>query len=218
MKVYFVRHGQTHGNTSGVHQDHSDELNEKGLDQARKVAERFKNIDIDVVLTSDYVRARVTAEEIAKATNKKAEVSELLRERKRPSALIGMRYDSETVLNAMKNMETQKHRLDYHHSDEENHTEALQRAHIFLKFLESRNEENIVAVTHAAFMRFILTCMIFGKEATTHHFEKIYDTFLLNNTGITLCEYGEAMRGMYRKDKYWRVKTWNDLSHLGELK
>ncbi len=215
MKVYFVRHGQTHGNMSKVHQDHSDELNEKGLVQAQKVAERFKTIKLDYILSSDYIRARVTAEEIAKTTGKKVEITQLLRERKRPSMLVGKRYDSEEVLSAMEEMEGKKQISEYHHSDEENHTEALQRAQKFLRFLESRKKEDILVVTHAAFMKFILTAMIFGESATTGQFEKVYDTFLIHNTGVTLCEYGEAMRGMYRKDKYWRVKTWNDLAHLG---
>jgi len=75
MKVYFVRHGQTFGNLSEVHQDHSDELNELGIKQAQTVADRFKTIDIDCVISSDYTRAKVTAEEIAKVVGKKGEVT-----------------------------------------------------------------------------------------------------------------------------------------------
>ena len=71
MKVYFVRHGQTHGNTSEVHQDHSDKLNERGQKQAETVAKRFESIKIDSILSSDFIRAKVTAEEISKVTNKK---------------------------------------------------------------------------------------------------------------------------------------------------
>jgi len=218
MKVYFVRHGQTFGNLSEVHQDHSDELNERGVRQAKTVAKRFESIDLDCILSSDFSRARATADEIAQIVGKEVEVTELLRERKRPSVLVGKRYDSEEVLSTVKEMETKKHLPDYHHSDEENHTEALERAQKLLRFLEQRREENIVVVTHAAYMRFILTCMIFGKEATVQQFEKIYDAFRVHNTGITVCKFGEGMRGLYKKDKYWWVVTWNDHAHLGELK
>lgn len=218
MKVYFVRHGQSHGNTSEVHQDHADELNAKGLKQAKKVAQRFKTINLDVILTSDYIRARVTAEEIAKVVNKKVEVMELLRERRRPSVLTGKRYDSEDAVSAIKQMEIHKHLPNFHHSDEENHTEALNRAQKLLRFLECRKEENILVVTHAAFMRFILTCMVFGNDATVAHFEKIYDSFRVHNTGITVCKYKQALRGLYKKETYWYIDTWNDHAHLGELK
>lgn len=215
MKVYFIRHGQTISNESELHQDHTDELNAKGIAQAKNVAERFKNIKLDVILTSDYIRARVTAEEIAKVSKKKVEITELLRERKRPSALVGKRYDSEDAVSVIKLMETQKHLSDFHHSDEENHTEALNRAQELLRFLEKRKEENILVVTHAAFMRFILTAIVFGNDATVAHFEKIYDSFRVNNTGITVCKYKEALRGLYKKETYWYVETWNDHSHLG---
>lgn len=218
MKVYFVRHGQTYGNVSQVHQDHSDELNELGLKQAQTVASRFKTIDVDLVLSSDFTRAKVTAEEIAKVVGKTVETTELLRERKRPTVLVGKRYDSEEVLGTVREMEMQKHLPDYHHSDEENHTEALERAQKLLRFLEQRKEQNVVVVTHAAFMRFILTSMIFGKDATVQQFEKIYDAFRIHNTGITVCKYGEGMRGLYKKEDYWCVITWNDHAHLGELK
>jgi len=132
--------------------------------------------------------------------------------------LVGKRYDSEEALSTVKEMETKKHLPDYHHSDEENHTEVLERAQKLLRFLEQRREENIVVVTHATYMRFILTCIVFGKEATVQQLEKMYDAFRVHNTGITVCKYGEGMRGLYKKDKYWWVVTWNDHAHLGELK
>ena len=51
--------------------------------------------------------------------------------------LVGKRYDSEEFLALCRN-ETNKQIADYHHSDEENHTEALQRAQKFLRLLEAR--------------------------------------------------------------------------------
>lgn len=215
MKVYFVRHGQSESNKLQIHQDSADLLSDEGLKQGNVVAHRFKKINIDVILSSDYIRALDTAEEIAKVTNKKIEVTELLRERKRPSSLVGKRYDSEEVLHANEKMETQKHMPDFHHSDEENHTEALNRAQMLLRFLEKRQEENILVVTHAAFMRFILTCIVFGPNATVQQFEKMYDSFRMHNTGITICKYKEGLRSLYKKETYWYVDTWNDHAHLG---
>lgn len=218
MKVYFVRHGESESNKLEIHQDSTDSLSDEGRKQGNAVAQRFKKINIDIILSSDYVRALDTAEEIARVTNKKVEVTKLLRERKRPSSLVGKRYDSEEVLHVNEKMETNKHLPGFHHSDEENHTEALERAQKLLRFLENRKEENILVVTHAAFMRFILTCMIFGNDASVAQFEKIYDAFRVDNTGITICNYKEGLKGLYKKETYWYVKTWNDHAHLGELK
>lgn len=214
MKVYFVRHGQTKANAAGVHQDRSDELNDKGLEEAKMVAERFKDIELDIVLSSDTKRALVTAEEIAIIAGKKVEVTKLLRERKRPTELVGKSFTSEEVLRVVEEMEKNKHEPDFHHSDEENHTEALARSQELLKFLEKRTEENILVVTHAAFMRFILTSIIYGNDATTEKFERIYDAFRTSNTGIMICRYEEGLRGLYKKETYWYVETWNDHAHL----
>ncbi len=214
MKVYFVRHGQTRANAAGLHQDRSDELNDKGLEEAKIVADRFKNTRLDAILSSDTVRALVTAEEIAKVTGKKVEVTELLRERRRPTELVGKSFSSEEVLRVVEEMEKNKHQPDFHHSDEENHTEALTRAQELLRFLEKRKEENMLVVTHSAFMRFILTSIIYDNEATTEQFERIYDAFRTSNTGIMVCKYEEGLRGLYKKEAYWYVETWNDHSHL----
>mgnify|MGYP001593034598 CR=1 FL=1 len=51
-----------------------------------------------------------------------------VRERKRPTELVGKSYTSEEVLGVIEKMEKNKHQPDFHHSDEENHTEALARA------------------------------------------------------------------------------------------
>ncbi len=219
MRVYFVRHGHTVANHLKVHQNHLDPLNEAGRAQAKTVAERFKNIEIDHILTSDYVRAHDTAQEIARATNKKLESCKLLRERNRPSSVVGMRYDSKDAMNVLETIERQRNDPDWHHSDEENPIETLQRAKKLLKYLESRTEENLVMVTHNTFMKFVLTAIIFGESATLEQFDKIYDAFLMDNTGITVCKYGVGLRGgYYKKDSFWKVITWNDHAHLKDIK
>lgn len=65
--IYFVRHGETDYNKEGRAQGHADiPLNETGLAQAREVADKLKNVDIDVIYSSPLKRARVTADTINK--------------------------------------------------------------------------------------------------------------------------------------------------------
>lgn len=70
MLIGFIRHGQTDWNANGIIQGQTDiPLNMEGLRQAKAVAERLaedKRI-WDCVISSDLLRARVTAEEIASA-------------------------------------------------------------------------------------------------------------------------------------------------------
>ncbi|MFH1456270.1 MAG: histidine phosphatase family protein [archaeon] len=67
MKLIFIRHGQTVGNIEKTHQGQSDgELTELGWEQARKVAVKLKDENIDYIYSSDLGRAANTAKEIAK--------------------------------------------------------------------------------------------------------------------------------------------------------
>ena len=64
--VYLVRHGQTEANQTGVFQGHADvPLDSSGLEQARLVGERLRQVPFDAILSSDLSRAAVTARAIA---------------------------------------------------------------------------------------------------------------------------------------------------------
>jgi len=67
MRLIIVRHGETVENVTGISQGHAHgTLSEKGIEQARKVAQRLKDEKIDQVYSSDLGRARQTTEEILK--------------------------------------------------------------------------------------------------------------------------------------------------------
>ena len=67
MKLILVRHGETHWNEAGRVQggDSDIELNDTGLEQARKLAAFLKNEPIVAILASPLRRAVATAEIIA---------------------------------------------------------------------------------------------------------------------------------------------------------
>ena len=79
--LYLVRHGQTDANLNKVVQGQTDTpLNETGLIQARKVAEKLKSVHADMVLSSDLSRAAQTAEVIAKTCGLPMKLTKDLRE------------------------------------------------------------------------------------------------------------------------------------------
>lgn len=86
--IYFVRHGQTKGNVEKLVQSPDDPLNENGLLQAARIAERSKNIDFQKIIASDYPRAQQTAQAIAEANGMQIETSPLFRERLGPSQFL----------------------------------------------------------------------------------------------------------------------------------
>lgn len=67
MKLYLMRHGETDLNLDGVYYGWTDcDINKKGIKQAIFGAQYFKKIPLDAVVSSDLLRAKHTAQIIAK--------------------------------------------------------------------------------------------------------------------------------------------------------
>lgn len=67
MKLIIVRHGETFENLKKISQGHfNSQLTPKGIEQAKKVSQRLKNIKINIAFTSDLDRALNTCNEILK--------------------------------------------------------------------------------------------------------------------------------------------------------
>ena len=70
MRLFIVRHGETAWNREGRFQGQLDvPLNEAGMLQADRVAERFRGYPLAAVLASPLSRARVTGERIFDAAD-----------------------------------------------------------------------------------------------------------------------------------------------------
>ncbi|KAJ7811427.1 phosphoglycerate mutase-like protein [Mycena olivaceomarginata] len=62
-KIYIVRHGETQSNKESIIQGQLDtELNETGIEQARRVADLLRCVHFDAAYSSDLVRALKTAQ------------------------------------------------------------------------------------------------------------------------------------------------------------
>lgn len=82
MKLLLVRHGETEANLLGVLQGHTPvPLGDRGIEQAKKLGERLREVRIDAAYSSDLPRAAQTAEEIVKFHNLKVMYTPQLRER-----------------------------------------------------------------------------------------------------------------------------------------
>jgi alpha-ribazole phosphatase len=72
MRLYLVRHGETDSNLQRRYQGQSDiPLNQTGIQQTRKIAQRLSKEEIHAAYSSDLSRARETAEQIAQPHNLK---------------------------------------------------------------------------------------------------------------------------------------------------
>ena len=81
LRLYLIRHGEVEGAESGKMLGRTDKpLSDRGLEQARQLAEVLSTAQLSAVYCSDLQRARTTAEIIAKRSNLKVQESSSWRE------------------------------------------------------------------------------------------------------------------------------------------
>lgn len=205
MKIYFVRHGESEYNAKNLYQPGESKLSEKGIEQANFLAHRFKSIPVDIVFASTMGRAKHTAEIINEVAKKEIIFTDLLRELKRPSEIVGKHQDAPEVVKILEEIRSKAEDISWHHSDEENFADFKNRGKEFFSFITQRSEQNILCVTHAGFLRMIVALML-KEDMSAELYHRFWHFLRTKNTGITLCEY---------EDGQWRLVTWNDHAHLG---
>ncbi|MEX0597425.1 MAG: histidine phosphatase family protein [Candidatus Paceibacterota bacterium] len=206
--IYFVRHGESEGNQARLYQSSGTSLSETGHNQAKLIADRFYNIEVETIVTSNYIRAKQTTGYIAEVTGKDIIENQLFRERKRPSIQENQSKENPELIAIDKQIEDNWGNLDWKHSDEENFADLRQRAKECFEYLENMTEDNIVVVTHKNFLHCLLWYCLFGYDVTARDSKTIVNNFIMSNTGIVWMQYDEIY-------KFWKVVTWNDHSHLG---
>ncbi|HWY80217.1 MAG TPA: histidine phosphatase family protein [Candidatus Sulfotelmatobacter sp.] len=155
---YLVRHGETDWNKKRILQGQTDiQLNETGEEQAKKVAQQFKNIEFDLVFSSDLLRAKRTAEIIALEHKLAVQATKKLRERKfgslegKPSNIL-LTY--EKLLRALTIEERKKMRIA---PEAENDDEFAARIITFLRETAiTYPNKNILAATHSGVLRILI--------------------------------------------------------------
>jgi broad specificity phosphatase PhoE len=204
-KIYFVRHGESEGNIGPVTQEASSPLSANGKLQARKIADRLKNLNFDLLVASPHTRTYQTAEIISVKTKKPILVSELFIERRRPSEQDFVRKDDPAKL-ASDQAYYEAFRKGELYKDGEGFAEIFGRAKKCLQYLNSIPEERIVVVTHGVFMKVICATVILGDVINAENCNAFLKNVDTTNTGITMIEH----------DVDWRLVVWNDSAHFAE--
>jgi broad specificity phosphatase PhoE len=203
--IYFIRHGETESNKARTTGVATDPLSSGGQDQAQRIAERFKTIPTEIIISSPFRRARQTADAIA--TYKQVELveSNLFIEVASSQEIEGTHIDDPTVAHI------RQKRTEYwgvrgaHYSNEENFYDADERAVQALRYLAERPESEIVVVTHGAFMRSMVERIILGDLLTPEIATHMYNRMVMSNTGVTVVTLD--LEG-------WHLIRWNDTIHL----
>lgn len=210
--IYFVRHGQSVDNISPVFQSLTSPLTEKGIRQAKSIADRLSNVDFDTLIASPVKRAKETAIYIGTKTGKSPIYSELFVECVKPSVLDGKPWSDDKATDLWNKWQKTLFSSGSRIKDGENFEDIITRVDKALKFLLERPEKNIVVVTHGFFLRSIIARILIGDELTGPVLRRFQELVSMENTGITVLQYKAA----FQEDYAWRLWTFNDHSHFAE--
>lgn len=206
--VYFVRHGESISNADGVRRPPEETiLTARGEQQAESVAERFKNIPIEVVLASPYKRAYDTGKTIADATSVPLEVVDIAHERELPDALMHRNRDEVEAARIVDEIEQGWMDGEVVHEGGESFLDIITRADTLMTLIGARSETHIVIASHGLFGKMFTYRVILGDLLTPKLGLTMMRRMRSMNTGIT--------HFVITDDGTWLLMNWNDSSHLG---
>ena len=169
MRLILVRHGETIENAKKILQGQMEgRLSKKGKEQAKKVAIRLKEKEIDFIYSSDLKRAYDTAKEIQKFHKEiPFKTDKRLRERNF-SSLEGKRILGDGWWNNLP-------------KDAETPEDILKRTQAFISEIAKKHPKSIVlAVTHGGFKR-AATAILHKKS-----WDEVHGEFQFKNTSISI--------------------------------
>ncbi|MBT3465032.1 histidine phosphatase family protein [archaeon] len=188
MKLILVRHGETFENTKRILQGIMDtELNQKGIEQAQKVALRLKDEIIDVIYSSDLKRAANTSKEIA-IYHQETPIYFVKELRERDfGSLTGKKFDEVDWKNLP--------------GDIESEYDLTNRVNDFLdEVYDEHKEKAVLFVAHGGPIRSIIA-RINGVDP-----KMMYKKIKMGNTSVTIFEMKE--------DENHKVQLMNCMKHL----
>lgn len=141
MKIYLVRHGQCNSNINKIYNYKYEDLNNVGVEQAKELSKKIKEIDYDIVISSPLLRAKHTAE-IINVNNKEILLDDRIQERKHGS-LEGQSIeitDREEYWN---------YYTDIKYGTEESIPDLFKRVEDFLNELKTKEYKSVLIVAHS---------------------------------------------------------------------
>jgi len=198
-QVIIVRHGETEWNIKSIRQGNLDSrLTEKGMAQAKALAQRLARESFTTLYSSDLGRAVQTAEEVASVTGHEIITDPRLRERH-----LGIFQGLSGEEIKQKHPEEYKlHRSlgpDYVIPGGESVKQQVARNIAYLNEIGSRHlGETIVVVTHGGVISGLFRHTFSIPFNAPRRFE-------FTNAGLNIFAYDEGN---------WFLLTWGDVSHL----
>ncbi len=205
--IYFVRHGQTDSNVDRTYRGRDAQLTDTGREQAVAVAERVAKLNVEALITSDFIRAKDTATIISEKIGVTPEEHSIFGEWIEPEHLLGKSFDdpdAKAVREAIHGSDDP----EFRHSTEENFAEMKARAIECYEFLKQHPASRICVISHLGFLRVLAGVALLDASFGKAQYSSLFRHLEGGNTGITYVRFDD-------EKKRWRLVTWNDQSHLG---
>lgn len=198
-QLIIVRHGQTEWNIAGIRQGHLDSrLTERGMAQAKALAQRLARERFSALYSSDLGRAVQTAMAIADLTGHEIVTDPRLRER---HLGIFQGLNGNEILEKYPEERRMLRTLgpDYVIPGGESMKQQVERNVAYLNDLAHKHVgETIVVVTHGGVVSGFFRHTLAIPLDAPRRFEFV-------NAGVNVFAYEE---------EYWMLLTWGDVSHL----
>lgn len=171
MKIYIVRHGQVPHNALGQYNTIDEDLTELGIEQAKELKEKIKNINFDIIMCSPLNRAKHTAE-IININNNDIIYDDRIKERNCGDL-------SGKPLEVTNRDEYWNYNTTIQYGTSENIKLFFERIYNFLDELKTKDYNTVLIVVHSGV-----------SKAFSAYFEGIEDGMFLNR-GLKNCEIKE---------------------------
>lgn len=185
-RLIFVRHAEAEGNHSRIFHGFTDsEITEKGHIQAKRLAERFKDIDVDVLYSSSLKRTLQTAKYISDV--KKLAILRTDKLKEINGGDWEGQYWHELSEKWPDEYDTWEHNPGVHKMPNGESMSEFQKRLVdeVINIINNNKGKNICIVTHGTAIR-ALMCYFYG-----HNIEKMIDITWHDNTSITIVSYDD---------------------------
>lgn len=209
--LYFVRHGESEGNSGKFRQTPETPLTEHGRGQAALLAQRCLKLSLELVVSSTMVRAQQTAAIINDRLKLPLVNSDLFCERHHSSANTLLPHDDPNLqASAQKwwaNFGNPKYKID----GEETFFELKERGLAAFNFLEQQTANEILVVTHGFFLRVLVATAFLGDDLDAPTCKQLLQHLKHDNVGLTEFKYDDTI-----DHPVWILQVWNDHAHLAD--
>lgn len=200
--IYLIRHAEAEGNLYRRVHGHTDSnITELGLRQIEALRERFADVQIDALYSSDLVRARSTARAIGVPRGMETVTTPRLRE-------VNMGHWEDSTWAALERSDAEQLALysrdpaRWDIGTNESYESKVRRiTDVVTELAEAHPNETICIVSHGCMIRTLLAAIMRIPS------ERINEIAHCDNTGVSLFEYA---------DGEFKIHYMNDASHLTE--